>query len=1029
MPINDPKAINDALQRAFANGWFSPFESASILRKLKQDGISDEEAKTVVEAFSAAMRSGSGVAQLKVDSSARRAVVNKFLAKVDPPVDKAHAPKLPNGAIDFVTLLTRPAMAIGRTLPAPALSGKSVGVEANGDLVLDGNHVALALAAPDGACVDALWALNLPGQLDALDAGARCALAEKLAAALGDGAALAADAPNKFDRMASLTAAAGALSQCATSWTPAVVDAALEVTPKVTSPLGKALLLRGLAAATLTAAQTRARDRLAAPEGAAELLERYDALRAQTQPINGAPATGVLAQVALSALSSGRTAAALDSLASAFGAWASLNGEPTSFDADELEQLAARVKSYVDTSDSVLFLFGLFAESAGKDVASVRTARLVAQLSVKLKAEPPSLSGYPLTRHQADVLLSVLDKARDEGAVANLKRCMNLTAAAFRAHIEEGNTADAPAQPIGDAAFDFLERSLRSYTRQAESSSDGKLGFDDLAAALERDAGELSSALGAKLAALGATPPCWDDVTLSAEAAGFLRGVLGNNLRSLMSIDNLDRAVRVIAAANGGALVGAAAADLSGVITDYVALWPGRSYFDFNKLERLAKCKVAHQPYPTFTVNGAPATLANFYESVGQAVATSLDRSSLTFPWMADRWAMRARSTIEILDVVAEQAARGEGPVALLRGRYPGKGIEVAVTGRDGDHEQFIYTVKDGDKVVDYFTQGSDGTVASYHKVTTPVVMRARIDEQGGLQVKIEQPLSLKRYPLAQTYGVGDSIDYPFFDSSATESETEHAQFSTRYKILEAKITGFSADGTYNLEYAAPDGTARTAQMDLAAIRKANNPHYFPLVGSEYSDVSINVDKDKVLRDFVEGAKPIIARFLPSDGSLIGLTPSELAERQRDCVAALQAYTTERMKYPTEKEENPDELSKKYWDLSARASSLAPVPFGQLLDIKRGVCRHQCIAAHLLCQIAGIDSRLASGAANEGDNDFRGYHIWQELTLADGQRYLSDQTWSDVAVPLWHGAYDADARRKEMSNRTAQYDDEIVNRE
>ena len=48
------------------------------------------------------------------------------------------------------------------------------------------------------------------------------------------------------------------------------------------------------------------------------------------------------------------------------------------------------------------------------------------------------------------------------------------------------------------------------------------------------------------------------------------------------------------------------------------------------------------------------------------------------------------------------------------------------------------------------------------------------------------------------------------------------------------------------------------------------------------------------------------------------------------------------------------------------------------------------------------------------------------VTLADGQRYLSDQTWNDATIPLWHGAYDSDARRREMSDRTAEYDAEII---
>ena len=91
---------------------------------------------------------------------------------------------------------------------------------------------------------------------------------------------------------------------------------------------------------------------------------------------------------------------------------------------------------------------------------------------------------------------------------------------------------------------------------------------------------------------------------------------------------------------------------------------------------------------------------------------------------------------------------------------------------------------------------------------------------------------------------------------------------------------------------------------------------------------------------------------------------------------------------------------------------------GELVKIERGVCRHQCILEHLLLQRAGIDSRLASGAANTSSGDFRGYHIWCEVTLADGTRFLSDQTWDDATIPLWAGAYSVDKRRIEMGYRT-----------
>jgi len=1030
MPINDPKALRDTLQRAFADGVFSPSESARVLAELGSNGVSESQAKVVVESFKAAMQSGSGAPALDVQSPRRRDVVNKFLAEIDAkrslPLDKASAPKNAHGVVDFVTLLTRPNMPIPGGRALASFTGKDLGVTRSGELTLGGTAVALAMATPSADALDALWALNVPGQLESLSEPVRAALGKRLAAVLAEAVAVDPKSPNKFDRLAAMTATAGALMQLPKTLRPQDVDAVLAALPKLATPLAKALLLATLDGAALSTAQKKARAALPAVEEGAGLLATYEALRAGKQELGGGVAQGPLAQLGLSALAFGRTPAALENFGKAVSAWRELNADATTLDDDELALVRQSLTTYIDTTDSAVFLYGIFAEQARKDVANVRNARLVAELSLGLAAASPTLAGYPLTRAQADVLKSVLGTARDAKAVLQLKTCMNLTAAAFCGRIGEGQTSAAPAQAMSAAAFDYLERALRTYARKAESSPDGKLGFDDLARELQRDAGALSADLATKLSSLAAKPARWGDIELSAAAAAGLRQTLETNLRSPMTLLNLERAVRVMATASGGALVGAAGDKLAALLVDYRAFYPGLTFLDFNKLERLAKCKIEGRPYPVFSVNGAPIGMAALYEAVAKAVCVGVDRGSLDYPWMADRWGQRAKVAVELVDVVAEQAARGEGPIALLRSRYPGKSIEVLVTGRDGDHEQFVYVVKDGATVVDYFTQGSDGTVARYARATTPVIFRAAVDAEGGLAIAMDKPLALKRWPMQQTYGVGDSIDYPYYDAAAKEIETEGEDFSTRYKILEAKIKGFSAAGKYTVEYKLPDGTPRTSELDLSEIRKANNPHYFALNGSVFSDVSIDAQKDKPLREFLDGAKPIIAEYLPTDGSLATLAPAELALRQRDCLTALQAYTAERMKYPAEEKESPDEASKKYHALVAGAGEWNPVPLGKLLELQRGVCRHQCIVEQLLCELAGIDSRLASGAANEDDLDFRGFHIWQEVTLADNQRYLSDQTWSDVAVPLWTAAYGVDARRIEMSDRTARYDDSIL---
>jgi len=1030
MSVSGPKAVRDLLQRAFADGVLSAAESARVLADFTAHGATAQEAAAVVDTVTEALQPGTGAGHLDILSTERRSVVNKLLAALDAkrplPLDKTGAPKLANGAVDFVALLTRSQKDAPPDAALASFAGRELAVARNGELSLDAVVVTLDATAPAAPALEALWALDIPGQIARLGEPTRVALSARLATLARDATADAPTTVNRLERQAALTAAAGALAQMGASWSSETIEAALTAAASASVPLARALLLAGLDRADLSRAQKTRRAALSPVEDGPALLAAFDALRSGAEDLGGLPAKGRLAQLGLTALACSRNPSGRDNFGQAVAAWSALNGAAATLDDDELAKLSQSLATYVNGADTGVFVFAAFAEQSGKDVGQARSERLMAALEVGLSAAPPHLYGYPLTPAQVTMLRPVLDKARDANAVDALKTAMNLVAAAFRGDVTEKNASAAPREPIAAAAFDYLARALRVYVRGADSSPDGKLGFDDLLPALRQDAGALGQALAGKLGPLGEEPPRWGALEVSAEAAAALRAVLVTNVRSAMSVGNLDRAVRLVALANGGEVKGEAASKLVAVLNDYRALYPDLTLFDFNKLERLAKCKLANRPYPTFSINGESVSMAKLYQAVGTAVATGVDRARLDYPWMADRWGQRAKAAVEVLDVVAEQAARGEGPLALLRSRYPGKSIEVQVTGRDGDHEQFIYAVKDGASVVDYFTQGSDGTLGRYTRVTTPVLFTADIDEAGGLAVTIAQPLVLARWPMQQTYGVGDSIDVPYNDPAAKEKEVEGRPFSTRYKILEAKITSFTAAGVYTVAYTLPSGAPRTVELDLAAIRAANNPHYFALAGSVFSDVSIDVANDAPLRAFVDGARPIIAKYLPTDGSLVGLAPAELAERQRECLAALQAYTAARIKYPDELKKKPDAASRKYHALTDKADEDNPVPLGTLLELERGECRHMAILAHLLCEVAGIDSRLASGAANDPNLTFRGYHIWQEVTLADNQRYLSDQTWNDVAVPLWTGAYGVDARRLEMSDRTAALDDSVL---
>ena len=73
-------------------------------------------------------------------------------------------------------------------------------------------------------------------------------------------------------------------------------------------------------------------------------------------------------------------------------------------------------------------------------------------------------------------------------------------------------------------------------------------------------------------------------------------------------------------------------------------------------------------------------------------------RDSLRHKWMASRYAYRARQAVKF-SMLSTANHSWEGPVAQLREEFPGSEIVVDFTGKDGDHEQFVYVVKDGELV------------------------------------------------------------------------------------------------------------------------------------------------------------------------------------------------------------------------------------------------------------------------------------------------------------------------------------------
>ncbi|MGI5863971.1 MAG: transglutaminase domain-containing protein, partial [Myxococcales bacterium] len=796
------------------------------------------------------------------------------------------------------------------------------------------------------------------------------------------------------------------------------VDAMLELYEKLPTGVMQALARRGLEGASLSDDQ---RSKLAAmpslPEGASDVLAKLDEVRSDKAKLGWRNLEGQAAQLILGALAFTKNADGVANLMSVLEAWDKLNYG--GLDAEEIGHMHRVLDGYLQSSEGMSFVYGILAADAPKEIANVVNARLVAKLEPELKANPPKLKDEPLTREQADFVLTLLPNIKDDAALDKMIEAMGSARSLF----EKTSSWSRPSAPMCPASFELLRRLAVSYQDAAAASPDGKLDYRDFASSMRAEVQDIQSALRPRLSELEGSNPRWEGVALSREAATYVKGLLQDHLRSSMSVDNIGRALKVIAQANGGRVEGAGLRQLQGIIEDYKASFPETRFLDFNKLERIASAAVEGKTLPLCTLNGEKVGLGEFYLKVGQTVAAAVDGSQMLHAWQTERWGMRAKQLVEILDVVAEQTARGEGPIALLRQTYPNAQISVQATGADGCHEQFIYVVKNGAEELK-FTQGSDGTISRYHKTADPLLFTANIGAAGDLNVDVADRISTRRYPLQNTYGVGDRVDISYIDNEAIELQEEGKNFSTRYKLLEAEIVAFDATGNYTVKYTTPAGQEETKTVPLSTLRKANNPHYFKPSGDYFSDVTININSDEALRSFIEGAKPIIERHLPTDGSLLALSPDQLARRQKACIEDLQRYAAEAVQYPNDKGSS-DKKSERYHELTADYWNRFPL--GELVTINRGVCRHQCILAHLLLQYAGIDSRLASGAANTSSNAFRGYHIWTEVTLADNERYLSDQTWDDATIPLWSGAYSVDKRRIEMYDRTARYDYSIVN--
>jgi hypothetical protein len=1046
MPVtNDPAAIRASLLAAIQSRSFDPAVGAAtpglsgnevdrLLRDLRKDGVTADEARAVVETLVEALKGG-----YEVNGPREQKNIQRLLDTVD---------RLAPGAIDkgqyggtgqtaWLSLLQAraggatptptpgpvtpiPAPVTTSPLPSPSFDGRSLGVSPRGELSVGG----VALSTDLKTTTDGVGLLGLlkPGQLSALDAATKTALGDALAAGLKGALPLDPTSKSKFHAAVGAMAALGALGELGGALSPQATDTLLSLVGKTPSNMQEALLLRALKAAPATPATTAAVAGFPSAEQT-QLLTAFESFRGEKGRVGFTEVKGEAAAAALACVAFAKDQGAVDNIGKGLEAWSRMDaGYGSAFSAGEARGALKMLEPYINGASTTNLVFGAFAQNAPKEVAKAQNEATVSRILPTLEAAKPSIGGVPLSAEQATFIKTLLPGLKDDAAVTALTRSLALAHGAFTVTMSSWGTPSAPTEPLSPAAFGAFSRAALSTFEARTGTADGMIDARALESAVRAEATAIGDTVKPFLNGLsqGVIKDGATTIGVSPQLATELKALVLAHTKSTMSVGNLVGAAAVVAGKHGGRLDGAAATQLSTIIRDYLAEFPGVQLLDFNKLGRIASFAVEGKSVPLSTLNGQSVKLAEFYGAVATLVSTSIT-SDIRHPWVGQRWGIRAKQSAELLDVIAQRTAEKEGPVHVLRQQFPGQNVEILATGKDGEHERFLYKV--GNRV---FAEASDGRVQNYDVRRfglEPVLFSAAVRDDGTYDVTVKAT-STRKYPTMTTYAVGDSIDLAYRDRQAANAYDEGKPFSTKFKVVHGTVKAFDADGNYTVEFTDPHGKTQQKTITIDEIKKYNHPHYFSETSSHFADVKININTDPVLKDFLEGADPIIRQHLPNDGSLLNLSMADLARRQKACVEALMKYAAANMKYPQDAKTATDPESKEYHRLIGDGWN--KVDLGALVKIKKGVCRHQCIAQHLLLQRAGIDSRLASGAANTSSGGFRGFHIWVELTLADNARYLSDQTWSDPYIPLWDGAYNIDKQRAEMYDRTASYDGNIV---
>lgn len=685
--------------------------------------------------------------------------------------------------------------------------------------------------------------------------------------------------------------------------------------------------------------------------------------------------------------------------------------------------LVAALHAWLGDAGASPLTFGSWSaasEIARSDLTHTRAVRRWSGPDGSLSASPPSLDGVPLTPTAVSALRPLIAAVRDEAAARHLVRAVD------RARQLTPGPADRPLRGTG---LHLLLRAARPLLDAAELHADSRSDFAALPEAVVAASATLGPQLTAWHAGLAATPPVArvgaDTLAVPPSLAPWLRDLASDRVASDRSLPNLLATLRVFATQD---LDDAAADSARAFLDGYLAAWPGRGVFDFNKLQRLARAHREGTTAPVFRVNGEPVPPGDLHTAVGEVVKKAL--SAVAFPqaWMAHRFGYRAKQAAELVDLLAERAAEGKGPLATLAHTHPDALITVTATTSDMEYNALVYRARTPQEARLYYLNSS-GDLVPHGRAPEPkhVLFEASVTPEGHLDVQVPSslPLSPRAYPLMNTWGTGDRIDVEVHAATASEAQVEKQRFETRYTVRLGTILGFDTLGNHRVRVELPDGPVEHT-FTVEQIRAWNSPHLVPEEAGEACTVSFSRARDaRFAADLTEMTSLAHRHELPFFP--LAWSEEELSAAQKRFLKALNTFTSSNLRYP--RTPPADDQDRTYHERLASGTH----PMGEYLAAQRGVCRHQFVREHMGKQRAGIDERFASGAANTYSGEFRGLHIWGEVQLADRSRllydnpepadprFLSDATWADPYVPLWTGAYGNDLRRIEMYDRTRVY--------